>query len=79
MGRPRKETNPERLPVGVVQPVAKLWLSQPEAAFFMGCTEEWLRKNVRYSGEVAVSKEKGMYWYLLSDLNRFIASRNVLK
>ena len=67
------------MPLGVVQPLFKIWLSQQECAVYMGCSEEWIRENVRCSGEVEVCREKGIFWYRLEDIDRFISSRNVLK
>ena len=66
-------------PLGVVQPVFKKYLSQQECAFYMGVKEEWIRENVRDSGEVEVCREKGTYWYLLADIDRFISRRNLSK
>lgn len=66
-------------PLGVVQPVFKKYLSQQECAVYMGVKEEWIRDNVRDSGEVEVCNEKGIYWYLLADIDKFMSSRSLLK
>ena len=65
--------------LGVVQAVYKKFLSQQECAVYMGVKDEWIRDNVRDSGEVRVFKEKGIYWYLLSDIDKFITSRSLYK
>lgn len=64
---------------GVVQSVQKMWLSQAEVCVFLDCTDEWVRDHVRDSGEVHVSKEGGMYWYLLKDIVRFIERRSIFE